>query len=190
MNLDVIRNAITSMKHSGIRNYVTPGLTSWLVGGEGHGKIRLFTADRDTREWVTPHSHRFDFTCMVLAGSVTNILFSRTGRRDQGNAYAVGILRAPTGGIGAYEFRSGEEVGHFDENSYVYSTGETYGMRHHEIHSIRFSRGAVVLFLEGAEVTTESVVLEPWSDGRRVPTFATQPWMFDRSVETQPGEPT
>lgn len=30
------------------------------------------------------------------------------------------------------------------------------------------------------EVMTESIVLEPWSDGRRVPTFETRPWMFER----------
>lgn len=184
MNPEVILKAVSAMKHSHIRNYIAPGLTSWLIGGEGHGKVRLFTSDRDTREWITPHSHRFGFTCLVLWGSVMNILFTRTGRRDKGNAYAAGKLRAPTGGIGEYEFIPGDGPEHFDEHSYEYTAGETYGMRSNEIHTIRFSRGAAVLFLEGPEVVSESEVLEPWSDGRRVPTFVTQPWMFERSAET------
>lgn len=185
MNLEALHNAVNAMKHSHIRNYIAPGLTSWLIGGEGHGKVRLFTADRDTREWITPHSHRFNFTCLVLWGSVTNILFTRTGRRDQGNAFAAGKLKAPTGGIGAYEFCPGEAPEYFDERSYEYTAGETYGMRFNEVHTIRFSKSAAVLFLEGPECTTESEVLEPWSDGRRVPTFVTQPWMFQRSVVSE-----
>ncbi len=55
--------AVLGMANNPIRHYIAPGLTSSLVGGGGHGKVRLFQADRETREWVTPHSHRFDFTC-------------------------------------------------------------------------------------------------------------------------------
>lgn len=185
MNTEAILQALQGMKRSRIRNYIAPGLTSWIIGGKTHGKVRLFTSDRDTLELITPHSHRFDFTCLVLWGRVIQVLFTRTGRRDQGNAYAVGVLRAPTGGIGEYQFIPGEAPDYFSVNEYEYTAGETYGMRRTEIHTIRFSKGAAVLFFEAPESADESLVLEPWSDDRRVPTFVTQPWMFDRSVETQ-----
>lgn len=50
----------------------------------------------------------------------------------------------------------------------------------HQIHSIRFLRGAEVLVFEGPEVAHSSVVLEPWAYGERVPTFKVEPWMFRR----------
>ena len=37
-----------------------------LVGG-GYGKVRLFEASRRQQSGVTPHSHRFDFTCLCFA---------------------------------------------------------------------------------------------------------------------------
>lgn len=179
--IDAIREAVLGMKHSRIRNYIAPGLTSWLVGGESRGKIRLFTSDRDTRELITPHSHRFNFTCLVLRGHVTNVLFSRT--YSTGNSYAVGKLRAPKGGIGEYEFTPGEKGEYFSEEVTRYAEGDTYSMKCYQIHTICFSRDSAVLFFEGPEITDTSVVLEPWSDDRRVPTFVTQPWMFDRASE-------
>jgi hypothetical protein len=185
---EAILLAVLGMRHSRIGNYIAPGLTSWLVGGQGHGKVRLFTCDRDTREWIVPHSHRFDFTCLVLAGRVTNVLLRRTYRCDRGNAYAVGTLRAPTGGIGEYEFTPGEEAEYFEEIERAYEPGETYSMEAREIHTIRFSRDSSVLFFEGPETADSSVVLEPWSCGRRVPTFATHPWMFDRAQDTSSPE--
>ena len=185
--IDAVRKAVLGMTHSRIRNYIAPGLTSWLVGGEGCGKVRLFTSDRDTREWITPHSHRFDFTCLVLAGEVTNILFQWEPAFSNGNRYAVGTLRA--GGLGTYEFEPGTGAEPYSELSTVYRTGDTYSMKHDEIHTIRFSRGCAVLFFEGPEVAETSKVLEPWSDGRRVPTFVTMPWMFDRASEIGESEP-
>jgi|SRR6185312_1524783 len=171
------------MRHGRIRNYIAPGLTSWLIGGSGHGMVRLFSSDRDTHELIVPHSHRFDFTCVVLRGKVTQVLYLETGRADQGNAYAVGKLKTQPGGFGRYDFEPGKKPEYFSETEYEYLAGDTYRMRRHEIHSIRFSRGAEVLFLEGPEMASESKVLEPWSDGRRVPTFVTHPWMFDRNPD-------
>lgn len=180
MQIEAIAAAVLRMKHSRIRNYIAPGLTSWLIGGEGNGKVRLFTADRDTREWITPHSHRFDFTCLVLSGEVENVIFGRTFRHDMGNMYTVGTLRASE--VGKYEFEPGVKCEPFDERISVYRTGDTYSMHHNEIHSIRFGKGSAVLFFEGPEIKQETQVLEPYSDGRRIPTFTTAPWMFDRAT--------
>lgn len=187
---DALINAIAEMRNSPIRNYIAPGLTSWLVGGNGCGKVRMFTTDRDTREWITPHSHRFNFTCLVLRGSVTNILFERSWNSDEGNLYAVGILKARGGGLGGYEYLpEAEGVKRWKEIERRYGTGDTYSMTASQIHTIRFDRDAAVLFFEGPELTDHSVVLEPYSDNRRVPTFVTQPWMFERCAQTQESKP-
>lgn len=184
---DALIMATEAMRNSSIRNYIAPGVTSWLVGGNGHGKVRMFTTDRDTREWITPHSHRFGFTCLVLRGTVNNILFTRTYRHDQGNAYVQGTLEA--GAVGQYEFTPGEKPEFWGESESRYSAGDTYSMRAHEIHTIQFGRTSTVLFFEGPETSDTSHVLEPWSDNRRIPTFVTQPWMFDRSApQHSPGQ--
>lgn len=72
------------------------------------------------------------------------------------------------------------EPTYFREVRTTYYSGTTYGMDAHQIHSIRFLRGAEVLVFEGPEVAHSSVVLEPWAYGERVPTFKVEPWMFRR----------
>lgn len=186
MDTGVVAKALAGMQRSPVRNYVTPGLTSWLIGGEGKGLVRMFTSDRDTNEWITPHSHRFDFTCIVLAGEVENILFTRV-YGSEGNSYCQGALIAIDGGLGGYEFIPGTGYSQWEKHSYTYTRGQTYSMTAKEIHSIRFSKGAKVLFLEGPEVEQRTIVLEPWSDGARVPTFETREWMFKREPQS-PGE--
>lgn len=177
--MDALRRAVWGMANAKIANYIAPGLSSFLVGGPEHGKVRLFRSDRDTREWITPHSHRFDFTCLVLRGQVINILFTRRWGADDCDVFSAGTLKRK-GSFGEYEFTPGTDACSYQETLQVYKEGDTYSMTHDQIHSIRFSRGAMVLFFEGAEVADSSTVLEPWSDGKRVPTFATQPWMFER----------
>jgi hypothetical protein len=176
-------SAVLAMANSPIRHYIAPGLTSSLVGGPGHGKVRLFCSERETREWVTPHSHRFDFTCLVLRGWAQNIIFTRQWGADGADLYTAGTLKRD-GDFGRYEFTPSADACAYTESAKTYNAGDVYAMTHEEIHSIRFSRDALVLFFEGPEVSDSSVVLEPWSNGRRVPTFATQPWMFARDSPT------
>lgn len=59
-----------------------------------------------------------------------------------------------------------------------YVHGDFYSMKASEIHSITFSRDALVLFFEGPEKATETLILEPFVDGQTVPTFQVQPWMY------------
>lgn len=182
--IEAIRKALNDMVHSPVRHYATAGLTSWLVGGD-RGKVRLFRSDRSTRHWITPHSHRFNFTCLVLRGSVENIVF-RKG--FEGDAYCVSTLRPKAGGMGGYELERGSGWTKMVETSQKFATGETYSMRAEEIHSIRFSSDAEVLFFEGPEVLTSSQLLEPWSDGKVVPTFECAPWMFEREKAASTAE--
>ena len=96
---------IKKMGHNEVDNYVLPGLTSSLIGGFGHGKVRLFSAERETREWVIPHSHRFDFGCLVLHGEVENILFER----GAGQVYAETTIRhRPNSPFGTYDVERGD----------------------------------------------------------------------------------
>lgn len=177
MNLDRLKKQLQQMAHSPIRNYATAGLTSQLIGGEKYGKVRMFTADRDTREFITPHSHRYDFLCLVIAGEVTNTLYDEENRKRPGsNEFTVSSIEA-TKEFGKFWSRE-VRVASFTEYATKYVAGEMYEMDWKQIHSINFSKGAVVLFLEGPEQNDYSYILEPFSDGAKVPTFNTPDWMF------------
>lgn len=160
--------------HSHLANYVLPGLTSMLL----HCTPRLFVSSRNTLDGqITPHSHRFDFICLVLKGGVRNTkwkiatdrgadLFSRTTLLYEG---APGNYTMHPGGNGLYR----PFVGSF-------GPGEWYGMTHDEIHSIEFAKDTEVLFFEGPNVTDQTIILEPCVDGARIPTFEVKPWMFEK----------
>lgn len=171
---------LLAMKHSPVRNYVIPGLTSWLIGAPGpKGCIRLFECEREHLEPIIPHSHRFDFQCWVLEGWVRNRIWRQRPWHsdDTSDRYAASVQTK--GRMGGYEM---EEEGHysFEYHDTTYAKDEWYAMEHDQIHSIWFGRKTKVLFFEGPEVTPSTTILEPVSNGVRVPTFKVEPWMFDR----------
>jgi hypothetical protein len=51
-------------------------------------------------------------------------------------------------------------------------------MKDNGIHSISFSRDAVVLFIESASTKNKSSILEPVVNGKVIPTFEVKEWMF------------
>lgn len=165
------------MKHSPIRNYGgIPGLTSWLIGEPGKsGLVRLLESSRNHQESIIPHSHRFDFHCIVLAGEVENILWERAGSGDtyQESALVYG------GSPGQYT-KIDEGVGSWSMIATKYGPGDQYEMAADQVHSIFFSRGASVLFFEGPMICTASLILQPVVDGEVVPTFEVKPWAFKR----------
>lgn len=179
---------IQAMKHSPVRNYAVPGLTSWLIGGRSDcGTVRLFECDRDHQEPITPHSHRFDFHCLVLAGEVMNIIW--TPEEDPTNYYGF-----PDPGkdrytactqefinMGMYKFHRGDDSRYKRTNHY-YKEGDQYSMKMDQIHSIFFGAGAKVLFFEGPQITNNSVILQPFVDGEVIDTFKVEPWMFKRAA--------
>lgn len=172
---------INDMKHSTLRNYIVPGLSSSLVGdGGSHGKVRVFDAGRETKEFITPHSHRFDFTCLVLRGVVQNTLFTLGGRVCE--KWCLSSVDQVCGADGLLNYKHVRETAHslWSSETLTYSMGDVYHMDSDEIHSIAFARGAMVLFFEGPPKTFRSVMLEPWENGRVVPTFRTEKWMFER----------
>lgn len=174
--------ALQRMAHSPVRNYVIPGLTSSLIGAPSpQGTVRLFQNSRDHQEAVAPHSHRFDFQCWVLRGEVTNRLWRRMWNHPFADQYQATTLRY-CGEIGKYASEPGE-VEHWRYQDKTFTEGQCYSMSADEVHSIRFSRDAIVLFFEGPTVADRSIVLQPVVDGEVIPTAAVQPWMFQRGTK-------
>lgn len=176
-------NFVECMKHSPVKNYGIPGLTSWLIGAPSEaGCVRLFECSRDHQEPITPHSHRFDFFCMVLAGEVKNIIWEKRKYWDTvigvDDLYQASELEY-MGDIGQYEKRA-DGAAQFRRTPTTYKAGENYSMKRDQIHSIFFSAGTKVLFFEGPQRSTSSEILEPFVDGELVPTFKVEPWMFKK----------
>lgn len=170
-------NLIRSMRRSGLQNYIVPGLLSSLVGGAETGAVRLFEASREQHTDITPHSHRFDFACLVLRGSVVNRLWCQG---DEGELYVASTL-IYGGEPGSYRQKPETESTYWGHRDYRYAVGEWYSMKAEEIHSIKFSADAMVLFFEGPQQANTTRILEPSVDGHRVQTFMVAPWMFEAS---------
>lgn len=182
-SLDAIISAVKPMLNSRLDNYIIPGLVSQLVGGAECGKVRLFSTDRTATDFVTPHSHRFDFTCLVLRGVVHNTIFTETTAAT-GDEWCLSTINQVCGkdGILNYVHERSNSPTRWWQNTSTYQSGDTYSMKYDELHSIQFSRNVRVLFFEGPEVTKQSRMIEPWVNGKVVPTFRTEPWMFERST--------
>ena len=167
---------IAQMAHSKIDNYVIPGLSSSLIGSPSlEGCVRLFECSRDHQENVTPHSHRFDFQCLVLKGWVNNIIWQK---HDAADEFLISSLNY-SGKLGEYKKESVERV-YFSSKETVFNEGQWYSMKHNEIHSIKFSKGAKVLFFEGPQITNKTHIIEPVVNGNHVPTFKVEDWMFSK----------
>lgn len=176
-----LEKLIEQLQRNPIHNYIVPGLTSWLLVEHPNagGMVRLFEASREQRLHVTPHSHRFDFTCYVIEGSVENQVWHRSTQGDEYMEQTMTYL----GGPGKYEIRSVNEKGRWVYDSCVYGKGELYSMKHDEIHSIIFTRNARVLFFEGPHVTNDTVILEPVVGSAVIHTMTYEPWMFQRGAD-------
>lgn len=180
MNPDVIKHLV-SMRHSPLHNYIVPGLTSWMIMDRGDlGKIRLFECSRDQQEFITPHSHRFDFSACVIRGKVRNTLWVPV--ENGGDQYMVTSTKY-LGKPGQYESKQ-EYVQRFTSDTLSHHEGEWYSMKFNEIHSIKFSRGALVLFIENRAMTDTTKVIEPFVDDEYLPTMKTEPWMFRKGYES------
>jgi hypothetical protein len=164
---------LNTLKTSKVENYVVAGLDSYLVG---NGTVRYFECSRNHQDQITPHSHRFDFACIVLAGEVTNRVWKKTARMDKGDTFVESTL-VYDGVIGEHTVVEGE-LGSWCYEDALYTSGQCYGMSAEEVHSIQFSRGARVLFLEGIDITNESKIIQPFVGGELIPTYQKLSYMF------------
>lgn len=174
-----------SMANNTLDNYILPGLSSHLVGGGTYGKVRLFEASRRQQAGITPHSHRFDFTCFVLQGSVVNTLWTPDA---QGDEFFMSYLEYQ-GEAGTYQKQEcipgvDKPGDYWSGNSSRYSKDQWYSMSSEEIHSIEFSHDALVLFFEGPEKSKITRVLEPIVASVVIPTLKVEPWMFAKRQRT------
>ena len=178
MDTNTLYNHVKASMHSPVHNYVIPGLTSWMLGNPKHtdkGCVRVFTMDREHEEPILPHSHRFDFQCIVLKGDVTNCIWER---HPEGDLYQRSEVTY-TGKFGKHS-KIPKDIEKYSSFYTTYSEGNSYGMTGDQFHSIYFSKGALVLFIEGKNYLSTSEVLEPVSNGEVIPLFKTEPWMFKR----------
>ena len=170
---------LLSLAHSPIFNYGMPGVSSWLIGTPSKmGCVRLFVSESDHEQVITPHSHRFDFHSIVLHGSVENIMWNQTNKlyEDHVNLYQISKLNY-NGDPGKYTQEKCAVSGYKAERK-IYNEGDTYSMRSHEIHSIKFSKDALVLFFEGPTLSNVSYILEPIANGECIKTFKVEDYMF------------
>lgn len=168
-NLDLV--ALDGLTHSPLHNYILAGLDSHLIGATS----RIFRNTRESMGKITPHSHRFDFQCLVLRGEVINTIFVES---ESGDDYQVTVTRY-LGSPGQYETLKADRALYLPE-SIEYKAGDWYGMTRDQIHTISFSRDAVVLFIEGRQIADSSIYIEPYVNGETIPTMTTDPWMFQK----------
>ncbi|MNY06763.1 hypothetical protein D3C86_1395340 [compost metagenome] len=165
------------MRRSRIGNYVLPGLTSWIIGAPHDGGcVRMFSSEREQQECITPHSHRFEFQCLVLRGRVMNRVWNQVWG-DRGDRFATSRLVYDS--LGHYE-KHFVDVRRFEFADHIFTEGMRYSMTANEIHSIYFGARTEVLFFEGPSVSNQSTILEPYVDDEIVPTFEVRPWMFKK----------
>lgn len=132
MNLDIVMK----MAHSPVKNYAIPGLTSWLISEKESGTIRMFHMERDHIECIVPHSHRFDFHCIVLEGEVENILYHcQDNFPDDADLY-VQTISMYNGEIGSYTNSIHKHPLACKMQRVQYGEGDQYSMKSNEIHSI------------------------------------------------------
>jgi len=170
--MKAIENILTQMKGETVSNYVIAGLDSHLIA---HGKIRYFENARDHQDQITPHSHRFDFTCLVVAGQVANKVWAECGEFD-GDLFESSTLQY-MGEIGEHTTkREGRNFWRY--STFKYRIGQCYSMKADEVHSIQFGKGAKVLFFEGPEISDTSLIIEPVVNGEVIRTYRKLEYMF------------
>jgi hypothetical protein len=186
-DVEKVRNLVLTMKVSPVKDYVIPGLESALIGAGVNGTVRLFSQERFHEEPITPHSHRFDFSCLVLRGMVENVMWAPVGDSCIDADYYARTKLVHRGEFGKYNIEPENNVPFkkYARTKKAYMVGECYHMKAEEVHSIFFQRDALVLFFEGPKRLDHSYVLEPVSDGRVIPTFKVEPWMFRRDNATR-----
>lgn len=169
------------MKSDTLNNYVVPGLACSLLS-KRDSKVRLFEASRIQQREIVPHSHRFDSAALVLRGKVTNKIWKIDEDPLSNNdtyEIAESMYRNEPG---QYTLNSeGKVIKPFNIFTYKYAEGDSYYMSHEAIHSVEFSKDAIVLFFEGPMVKNFNTVLLPHVDGETINTLRIEPWMFKKN---------
>lgn len=173
--MEKIRNMVELMKTDTVKNYVIAGLNSSLLS---NCTLRYFECDRRHQDTVTPHSHRFDFFCIVLEGWVVNRLWTECQEPD-GDLFQVSAMKYE-GEFGKYT-RKELRQDYFTYSDFKYVAGEFYSMDAEQIHSIFFSKNAKILFFESKHQIKSSNIIEPVVDGEVIKTCNKLDYMFKKA---------
>lgn len=125
--------------------YRSPELTRKVYIAEDHVT--------EMPEVVNPHDHRYNFRTEVLAGSVTNLLYT-TPPKDgfaQRRFTSAGVFqhfdyRTPLLGGNGFTWRGETELGVLSEHTYTPT--RAYLMNEYELHTIRINQPGTVLLLD------------------------------------------
>jgi len=181
------KKIIESMQTSRVRNYIIPGLNSYLLD---NGKVRMFDSTRQYSGTVTPHTHRFDFACYVLNGEVGNRIYTQvspfeheeSAKWNDSDEFTVRTIgRDINEAFGKYEKNivADEMAVSFTSEITRYRKGDWYSMTSDQFHSIEFDRDTQVIFFEGPEVNKHSKVLLPFMHGETIETMeCDKDWMY------------
>lgn len=175
---------LSLIRRDPLYNYIIPGLTSYIVHeyGEDAGMIRMFVMERTQLADIAPHSHRFDFECTVLRGSVQNTIWTPVNTHPLGEPFVETKLTY-LGKPGEYSQETAKEPTYWSPATEHYSTAKPfYRMTSDQVHSIRFSHDAIVLFKEGPTKSRETVMLDPWTRGKIATISKTRDWMFQKAA--------
>lgn len=175
--MDELKNILNSMKSSKLSNYIVAGLDSYLLTS---GKVRLFECSRNHQDSVTPHSHRFDFSCLVISGAVCNRVWKECNE-DDGDFFQSSIITY-SGDVGSHSVKpEGRDFWSYSDSKY--KAGDIYSMTSDQVHSIFFSKGATVLFFEGPDKSNDSIIIEPVVNGQVIRTYEKKDYMFLKALE-------
>ena len=79
---------LLSMKSKAIDNYAMAGLRSEVLD---KGMVRMFTQTTAPMSLITPHSHRYNLSCMVLNGTVKNTIWSEADENTSRMKYRMQV---------------------------------------------------------------------------------------------------
>ncbi len=170
---------VRTMTGEAIDNYAITGLRSELID---QGTVRMFTQRTAQMNLITPHSHRYDFGCLVLSGNVKNILWKEVFEDEETDrpVHWMAVSKQEYSGVpGEYELTYQRQA-RFSTYNTFHREKEFYWMPATDIHSIEFEQGTQVLFFQGPQQFDCSVILEPMDDNDVIPIHDTLPWMFKK----------
>lgn len=160
-----------------LHNYIIPGLDSYLLGVSDNLTVRLFHMTRDQEAFVAPHSHRYGFSCFVIDGLVENTIYTPCPESSANAQEYLEVEQRYVGAPGKYINVSNERA-FYCKRTDKYEKKHWYSMDSSQVHSIVFSKGARVLFLEGPSSIDHSTTLQPHSNGVSCDLVRIEPWMF------------
>jgi hypothetical protein len=159
-----------------INNYIIPGLRSTLLVDRttSGGRVRRFDMLREQEYFIVPHDHRYNFDCFVLDGGVTHYTYDLEKAQKENATHVI------------VPYDHADHAIDTEQPTWVkaymctesFRAGDRYSLSHADFHSVRFSSGASVLFIEGAQQKPGSSCLLPYSDGRICNTFLWDDWMM------------